>query len=97
MAASIVNDAAKTLARQRDHLVLPEVGAEPPTVREDDRLSRTPVSAEEARPITCLDERLPGAPASERCPMPPAAAAPSARGTRPRPAAKPTSGQLVCA
>src|SRR4029453_7098473 len=59
MAASVVSDTAQSLAGQVDHLVLPHVGVERPTVDEEDRLAFAPVLIEQARAITRGDKLRP--------------------------------------
>src|SRR5215470_4502419 len=59
VAATVVSDAAQPLVGQVNHLVLPHVGVERPTVDEDDGLAGAPVLIEQARAITGYDEWRP--------------------------------------
>jgi hypothetical protein len=57
MASVIVGDATQALSGQMDHLVLPHVGVQSPTVNENDGLAGPPVLAEEHGAIAHFEKR----------------------------------------
>jgi hypothetical protein len=57
MTTAVVREHAVTLLTEEEHLCVPRVGIERPTVREDDRMSRTPILVVDIGSIVSNEER----------------------------------------